>query len=547
MRSIPVIDRAHVTDVGALPIPEGETATATVTKTGSEWAIKMGTIDKSGVAYGSFANTLNTTGWGILDVVANGNFADTDMAFAAGYLEGYLSANMIYDTAQNLRNVLFGTDEPSEALKTFLTTQYAWLDAQVSANAGDHYWQQVGNVRAQLNGLIAGYNAQSAFPALAEFDFWMLNGNGDLFTIMSAVDKSKRVDLETMSAAQVQQYVERTGHCSAVVKVNGGLTDILFSHSAWFSYQVMNRIFKHYTLPFANPTTKATKFSFSSYGGYLESLDDFFLADSGLVELQTTNSIFNNTLYDFVVPQSLQAWVRLRVAMSSSASGSEWADVFKRNTCGTYQNQYMIIDMNLFTPGEPLKDNLLWVIEEVPSLLVSGDQTERLRSGYWPSYNRAFYDEIFDISGYPEAVAKHGVYYTYELAPRASIFRQYNGNIRDLDSLKTFMRSNDYESDPFANDGTGQNPMYAICSRGDLLGGSHTTRSTDGCYDTKVSSWAAMQERGTLWAEAVNGPTRSGEKLPIFKWSDHFNTTVHVGQPDAFDFDFIQVQPRTFE
>ena len=114
---------------------------------------------------------------------------------------------------------------------------------------------------------------------------------------------------------------------------------------------------------------------------------------------------------------------------------------------------------------------------------------------------------------------------------------------RFLDDLKALMRYNDYKNDPLSHN----NPMDAICSRGDLLGGSHTTRSTDGCYDTKVSSWAAMQERGTLWAEAVNGPTRSGEKLPIFKWSDHVNTTVHVGQPDAFDFDFIQVQPRTFE
>ncbi len=43
--------------------------------------------------------------------------------------------------------------------------------------------------------------------------------------------------------------------------------------------------------------------SFSSYPGFLESLDDFYIMGNGLVMLQTTNSIFNTSLYQFVKPQ----------------------------------------------------------------------------------------------------------------------------------------------------------------------------------------------------------------------------------------------------
>ena len=58
--------------------------------------------------------------------------------------------------------------------------------------------------------------------------------------------------------------------------------------------------------------------SFSSYPGYLESLDDFYLMSSGLVMLQTTNNVFNTDLQQYIKPESLQAWIRVRVARYGS-------------------------------------------------------------------------------------------------------------------------------------------------------------------------------------------------------------------------------------
>ena len=54
----------------------------------------------------------------------------------------------------------------------------------------------------------------------------------------------------------------------------------------------------------------------------------------------------------------------------------------------------MILDWKRFTPGEPLQPGTLWVAEQIPHLIVCGDQTQALAWGYWPSYNVPFYAEV---------------------------------------------------------------------------------------------------------------------------------------------------------
>ena len=60
----------------------------------------------------------------------------------------------------------------------------------------------------------------------------------------------------------------------------------------------------------------------------------------------------------------------------------------------------------------------------VNSYVASGDQTPILRTGYWASYNIPFYEYVYNVSGYPELVKKYGPEYSYQLAPRAKIFRR---------------------------------------------------------------------------------------------------------------------------
>lgn len=54
-----------------------------------------------------------------------------------------------------------------------------------------------------------------------------------------------------------------------------------------------------------------------------------------------------------------------RIANAMATTGQEWAEIIARNNSGTYNNQYMVIDLKLFSPGQELQPNLLWVIEQV--------------------------------------------------------------------------------------------------------------------------------------------------------------------------------------
>merc|ERR1739848_430504 len=136
--------------------------------------------------------------------------------------------------------------------------------------------------------------------------------------------------------------------------------------------------------------------------------------------------------------------------------------------------------------------------------------------------------QIYDVSGYPAMVAQNGPSMSYHLAPRARIFRRDQSKAVDLDSFKAVLRYNDYLNDPLSEG----NPMWAICSRGDLTA---TNPGPFGCYDTKVTSDDLV---GDLIAHTINGPTRS-HGLPPFKWAA-FNNTVHEGEPEVYDFDFVR-------
>ena len=51
------------------------------------------------------------------------------------------------------------------------------------------------------------------------------------------------------------------------------------------------------------------------------------------------------------------------------------------NATGTYNNQYMIIDLKKVQLGDQLANGTLWIIEQIPGLVVGTDQTAILRNG----------------------------------------------------------------------------------------------------------------------------------------------------------------------
>ena len=103
---------------------------------------------------------------------------------------------------------------------------------------------------------------------------------------------------------------------------------------------------------------------------------------SGLMMLQTTNAVFNKSIYSLVTHDALLAWQRVRIANWLATNGKEWSYFVSQHNSGiisyvkklrwhaiiigTYNNQYMVLDLNLIKLQNSLPDNTLWVVEQLP-------------------------------------------------------------------------------------------------------------------------------------------------------------------------------------
>jgi hypothetical protein len=255
--------------------------------------------------------------------------------------------------------------------------------------------------------------------------------------------------------------------------------------------------------------------------------------------LKLPNNIYNATLWDLCVPESLLAWHRVRSANQLANSGPEWFEIVSRYNSGTYNNQYMLLDTKLFTPGQALQDNTLFVVEQVPGLVSGQDATRELERGYFSSFNVPYIHEIYDAAGYLSVDTKNNAlpYTEYQMAPRSSIFRRDQSMGETLEGMQKVMRENDFQTDPLSHG----SPWDAICARGDL------DTSTDnpyggGGYDTKVTSVSMVTDTaaaGGMRCSIVNGPTSQGQAP--FQWSTSGLDDRHMGQPDLWEFEFEEV------
>ena len=194
----------------------------------------------------------------------------------AGFLEGYLTAQRIYDHHVNMEAFFaINTSGPSH----WLLDQDAWAQEQAATN-NTPFWTTLHLILQQHEGLMDGYtlaanrsqqsgeNAAS-LPQLDRVDFlklsavgadldcvnsdkWsmrlgMINAAraersysmsaGDLGDLVPALEPKKRVQWETLTPSELEGTLASAGHCSALVKVTGNYSDLFLSHSSWFTYR----------------------------------------------------------------------------------------------------------------------------------------------------------------------------------------------------------------------------------------------------------------------------------------------------------------------
>eukprot|EP01084_Bolivina_argentea_P255919 430647_1 len=502
------------------------------------------TLNPSADIEAYFIDGMNETGWGTLEIKINVmkrsySVSDTQRMFAAGVAEGYLTSLGIYELYSNIQSFWNFTNGPPANLVQFMNTQQAYMNQQIEKNKNNPFWQYANLLNYQLSGLQTGYNMTAPNYKIPTYkDSWpfvFLNIAGDLEAIQYALNPSERLDWHDYTPEEYLRLRLMRGRCSALVKITPEIDNLFIGHSTWFIYEGSVRIFKYYKFAFETVPTATNVMMFSSYPAMLESLDDFYVMDSGLAMLQTTNGIPNTTLYDYVTPQSLYAWQRVRIANAQSKTGEEWYNNVANQNSGTYNNQYMIINYGIFKKNQPLPNNFLWVIEQVPGYVEGGDMTRIVERGYWASYNVPAFETIYNMSGYPELVEKQGAVNSYDLDPRARIFRRDANSISDLESYKSFLRYNNYQNDAIENN----DPMWAICARGDLSPPNENP-SPYGCYDTKVSNLSMILN---MQAQVINGPTY--DDLPPFDWSNWPQyKSVHNGIPDLMKWDWQWMQSK---
>ncbi|XP_008295003.1 phospholipase B-like 1 [Stegastes partitus] len=298
--------------------------------------LKEGVMETEGGAYGYFNDSLLLSGWGVLEISAGyGGIAQEDETtfFLAGYLEGFLTAGQMFSHYSNMYPQLIKDEKVLNPLKNFLSKQDQWAREQVRLRRNsDPLWKHLGLILAQLDGLHAGaaqWAKSKHREPLSAFSVQLLNGVGDLLDLVPALTPRSN-----SSAGAGAFRMPGMGHCTALIKVLPGFENLLLGHSSWYTYAATMRIYKHWDFRVSDAHAATGKMSFSSYPGFLMSLDDFYLLGSGLLMTQTSIGVFNSSLFAQLSPHSLLAWQRVRLANSLAHSGEEWAQVFSKYNSG---------------------------------------------------------------------------------------------------------------------------------------------------------------------------------------------------------------------
>ncbi|KAN0012252.1 hypothetical protein ACTFIU_007550 [Dictyostelium citrinum] len=502
--------------------------------------------DTSSIAQAAYTNEMMSIGWGYLSISTNPQYSDSLQIEAAGYIEGYLSYEMIWQNWINMMVNQNGMKEFPNDIINWAKENILYMNQQIELNPNDPYWINVNLVLLQLNGLANGYSDANQITdrQLSLMDFILLNMDIEIGDIMNSLNNKSSPSSFYQSKQQnkIKSHVfNNNEHCSALIKLTDDLSELYTGHTTWSAYYQMVRMIKSYNFKFSNSVaSKSNTTMFSGYPGVLMSIDDFYMLDSKLVVLETTNGIENSDseLFKLIKPQSVLTWIRIIVTNRIAHSGKSWCEIFERENSGTYNNQWMIVDYNKFIKGVKVQDGTLYVFEQLPGYVEYADVTNILRTGYWPSFNVPYFETISNMSGFNDQSSSGDEdYIAYEQYPRSQIFRRDSNKIYSITDFQAFMRYNDFQNDPLAYGDAGNQ----ISSRFDL-----NTQNADaaGGIDSKVTSLELINQFLII---AQSGPTHDQE--PPFSWSslNWKNQYPTIGQPDTFDFEWVTFSTTSFE
>ena len=392
--------------------------------------------DENAIAYAIYNRSYEIKGWDFLSISTydkkDGKYNDENKAYAMGYLEGFITKDRIYSYFTNMKHYLFYKNNltiPENLLK-FYKINIDYMQKKSLENFEfDKYWEYVYYIYHQLKGLYDGYMNSAEIEK--KFDFYEFIIFVSVADSMDAIYYTAPENLPNfyeMKTEDIKRFILVNSHCSALIKLADDFSDIWFGHNTWHTYTSMIRIFKEYRFVSNKGNEKSKTIVFSSYPGTLASLDDFYFLDSKLLVMETTNSIYNSTLYKLIKPEALLTWVRVMVSNRLASSAEEWTNIFKKENSGTYNDQFMILDINkIDLNNKIIPDKSLMIVEQIPGEIEINDVSNKLKEGYWPSYNVPYSKKFYEKSGYEIMLEKFPSYFSnidYEECSRAKIFKR---------------------------------------------------------------------------------------------------------------------------
>jgi len=333
---------------------------------------------------------------------------------------------------------------------------------------------------------------------------------------------------------------EKTGRCSALVRLAKDNSDIFMGHTTFSDYSEMNRIWKYYDFPLSGAAARTM--GFSSYPGVAGSTDDYYVMDSGLAVTETTVSMLSDEAFDKLDDNGtyIPDYMRIMLSNRLAKDAKDWVDWMTKSATGTYNSQWMVVDYNKFKKGEKLQDGTFWVLEQAPGVTVSKDMSQLLqKQGYWASENRGYFSGIRNVSGEAEAEEIHGNLFSESHNPRANIFRATEGKVNTIEDMRHEMERNEWPHE--VDGGPANTPDHAIAARGDL---DKERPTPNGGVDSKVTNACLVK---LLSAQAIAGPTHDGQ--PPFRWTDSHGKNKYpdypkAGLPDVWDFNWVRFTPK---
>ena len=133
--------------------------------------------------FGCFNNTITTNGWSTLYVNTSNKCSSSIQARCAGYLEGYLTKDLIYlylKTMNQYQQSFFQQyPKIEQQINQFVDKNILFTKEMVSKNSDSPYFNQLGFILDQLEGMVDGYNQnQSKSNTTDFFSLYNLNSGG---------------------------------------------------------------------------------------------------------------------------------------------------------------------------------------------------------------------------------------------------------------------------------------------------------------------------------------------------------------------------------